>query len=70
MTAKGARADALWILETLRDEPRDRTVVVVGIVESERAELDLAVVEEEARRVVEADIRVRILLASVRGTEA
>jgi len=35
-----------------------------------RVELDVVVVEVEVRRVVEADIGVRILPLSVRGTEA
>ncbi len=46
-------------LERLREEPGSGTVVLVGIVNPVRVELDLAVVEVEVRRVVEANIRLR-----------
>jgi len=42
--------DALSCEERFRDEPRGRAIVLVGV------ELDLAVVEVEDRRVVEATI--------------
>ena len=46
----------------LRDEPGDRPEVVVRVVDRIRVELDLAVVEVEVRGVVEADIRVRLII--------
>ena len=44
----------------LRNEARRRPVVVVGVADPVRVELDIAVVEVEVRRVVEANIRLRI----------
>lgn len=54
--------DALCEAERLRNERRRRTVVVVGIVEPVRVELDLAVVEVEVRGVIEAIIGIRIFV--------
>ena len=54
--------DALCEVERLRNEHRRRTVVLVGIVEPVRVELDLAVVEVEVRGVIEADISIRIFV--------
>ena len=54
--------DALCEVERLRNERRRRTVVLVGIVEPVRVELDLAVVEVEVRGVIEADISIRIFV--------
>ena len=62
------RTPFLW--ERLRNETRRRTVVVVGIVNVVRVELDLAVVEVEVRSVIKANIGVRNLPLSIRGTEA
>lgn len=45
----------------LRKEARGRTIVVVGIADPVRVELDIAVVEVEVRRVVEANIGLRNL---------
>lgn len=47
----------------LRDEPRGRAIVPVGIEDPVRAELDLAVVEED-RRVDEATIGIRRVLVT------
>jgi len=44
----------------LRDKPRDRTVVVVRVVNPVRVELDLAVVEVEVRSVRKVVVSVRI----------
>lgn len=44
----------------LRDKPRDRTVVVVRVVNPVRVELDLAVVEVEVRSVRKVVISARI----------
>jgi hypothetical protein len=56
--------------ERLRTEPRRRPVVVVGIVDKVRVELDLAIVEVEVRSVVEANIGIQILFLPIRGTRA
>ena len=58
---KSTHMDALCEVERLRNESRRGTVVVVGIVEPVRVELDLAVVEVEVRGVIEADIGIRII---------
>ena len=70
LTEKGVPRDTFSRKERLRDEARSRTIVVVRIANMVRVELDLAVIEVEVRRVVEADIRVRLLPLSVRDTEA
>jgi len=67
---KGVRQDTFSQKERLRNEPRGSTIVVVRIVNEVRIELNVVVVEVEVRRVVEADIGVRILPLSVRDTEA
>ncbi|WKZ27009.1 MAG: hypothetical protein QY311_02655 [Candidatus Paceibacterota bacterium] len=56
--------DTLSVLERLRHEARDGTVVVVRIVEPVRVELGLAVVEVEDRRVREAVIVVGIIAST------
>ena len=48
--------DALSCEERFRDEPRGRAIVLVGVVDPVGVELDLAVIEVEDRRVVEATI--------------
>lgn len=48
--------------ERLRTEPRRRAIVVIGIVDPVRVELDLAIIEVEVRRVVELTIGIRIFV--------
>ena len=50
-------APSCW--EIFRDEPRSRTIVLVGVVNPVGIELDLAVVEVEDRRVGELAVGVR-----------
>lgn len=47
--------------EWFRQERRDRTIVVVGIVDIVGVELNLAIVELEVRRLAEIAIGVRIM---------
>ena len=61
MTGKGIPKDAFSDKERLREERRRGTVVLVGIVDLVRVELDLAVVEVEDRRVREVAIGIRII---------
>lgn len=49
----------------LREERRHRAIVVVGIVDEVRVELDLVIVEVEDRRVVEPTIGIRIIITFV-----
>lgn len=44
----------------LRDKPRDRTIVVVRVVDPVRVELDLVVVEVEVRSVRKVVVSARI----------
>jgi hypothetical protein len=53
--------------ERLRREPRRGAIVVVGIVNIVRVELDLVVVEVEVGRLREHAITVRILLPPIRS---
>lgn len=53
------------ILETLREKPRGRAIVLVGIVNIVRVELDLVVVEVEVGSLVEGTIDLGILLLSI-----
>jgi len=49
-----------YIWERLRKESGRRAIVLVGIVDPVRVELDLAIVEDEVRRVREVAIPVRL----------
>ena len=48
--------------ERLREKRGRRAIVVVGIVDIVRVELDLVVVEVEVRSVIEANIGIRIFV--------
>ena len=48
-------------VERLREEGRRGAIVLVGIADPVRVELDLVVVEVEVRGVVERTVRVRII---------
>lgn len=50
--------------ERLRDEARGRAVVVVGIDDVVRVELELAVVEVEDRRVRELAIGLKVIVST------
>lgn len=54
--------------ERLREQPRRRTVLLVGVVDVVRVELDRAVVEVEVRGLVELTIRVGTLPSPIRCT--
>jgi len=54
--------------QTFRKDTRRRTVVVVGIVNLVRVELDLAIVELEVRGMIEAIVGIRLLSISIRTT--
>jgi len=60
LAVSSAAGAARYDKERLREEGRRRTIVVVGIVNPVRVELELAIVEVEVRRLVEVAIDIRI----------
>lgn len=54
--------------KTFRKDTRRRTIVVVGIVDLVRVELDLVVAPLEVRGAIEAIVGIRLLSVSIRAT--
>lgn len=63
--AKRSHIASVFVRKTLQEEPRGRAIVLIGIADLVRVELDLVVVEVEVRSLVEHAIALGILLLSI-----